>query len=258
MFSVAFLITVFVAALSLTAQQPQCLTCSDYGTSSRYVQGIGPGYKLTAGSGLTLNVAAGRVRCASTMTNYAGGTLAMANNTTNYVFLDTGSSCAPSSNTTGYTSSLIVLGTVGTSGGVITTITMDVTFGISSVLGGALIHGIPFTIGDPAGSALTVASTTTDYVTVPFACTIKAYNLVILPSGTITVKFWKVATGTAAPTSSNSISTSGVGISTGNAIHSATVSDFTTTAVAANDIMAMNVTAVATASYVNGVLQCEQ
>jgi hypothetical protein len=118
-------------------------------------------------------------------------------------------------------------------------------------------RGIPFTIGDPAGSTLTVASTTTDYVTVPFACTISAYNLVI-DAGTITVKFWKVATGTAIPTSSNSISTSGVGISTGTAIHSTTTSDFTTTTVTANDILAMNVTAVATAKYVQGVLQCDQ
>jgi hypothetical protein len=119
-------------------------------------------------------------------------------------------------------------------------------------------RGISFTIGDPAGTALTAASTTTDYITVPFACTISAYNLNLAPSGTVTVKFWKVATGTAIPTSGNSISTSGVGISTGTAKHSTTVSDFTTTVVAANDILAMNVTAVATASFVNGVLECDQ
>jgi len=35
------------------------------------------------------------------------------------------------------------------------------------------------------------------------------------------------------------------------------VTDFTTTAVAANDILAMNVTAVATAKYVQGILQCD-
>lgn len=117
-------------------------------------------------------------------------------------------------------------------------------------------RGIVFEIGDPAGSTLTVASTTTSYVTVPFACTISAYNLAI-DAGTITVKFWKVATGTAIPTSSNSINTSGVGISSGTAIHSTTVSDFTTTTVTANDILAMNVTAVATAKYVSGTLQCD-
>jgi hypothetical protein len=118
-------------------------------------------------------------------------------------------------------------------------------------------RAISFTIGDPGGSALSAASTTTDYVTVPFGCTISAYNLVV-DAGTITVKFWKVATGTAIPTSANSISTSGVGISSGTAIHSATVTDFTSTAVSANDIIAMSVTAVATAKYVNGVLECDQ
>lgn len=118
-------------------------------------------------------------------------------------------------------------------------------------------RGISFSIGDPAGSALSVASTTTAYVTVPFACTISAYNLLV-DSGTITVKFWKVATGTAIPTSGNSISTSGVGISSGTAIHSTTVSDFTSTTVSANDIMAMNVTAASGPKYVSGVLQCDQ
>ena len=122
-----------------------------------------------------------------------------------------------------------------------------------------LIRGFVFTIGDPGATApaLTVAAGTTDYITVPMGCAIKAWNLVLLPSGTITVKFWKVATGTAAPTAANAINTSGVGISTGTAVHSTTLSDFTTTAVAANDIMAMNVTAVTTATYVTGTLECD-
>jgi len=118
-------------------------------------------------------------------------------------------------------------------------------------------HGLAFSIGTPGGTALTVASTTTSYLTIPFACTISAYNLAI-DAGTITVKFWKIATGTAIPTSANSINTSGVGISSGTAIHSTTLGDFTTTTVNANDIMAMNVTAVATAAYVSGVLKCDQ
>ncbi|MGH3429168.1 MAG: hypothetical protein ACRDQZ_16640 [Mycobacteriales bacterium] len=119
------------------------------------------------------------------------------------------------------------------------------------------IRGLPFTIYNPGGLASGSTIASTDYLTVPFACTIAAYNLVV-DAGTITVKFWKVATGTAIQTSGNSISTSGVGISSGTAIHSATTSDFTTTSVSANDIMAMNITAVATATYVQGVLQCNQ
>jgi hypothetical protein len=295
-----------IAAFSImSAQQPQCPTCPIVAVNAKYVNGAAPGYAPKAGTGLTLNLSAGRVRCGPTMINYAGGTLTLANNTTNYVYLDTASSCVPASNTSGYSSGLIADATVVTSGGVITSITDDRTFGLANSTGGAIgtvsttgspasgnlscfsgatsitncnlsgdvttsgtsavtlstslkRRGIPFTIGDPAGSALTVASTTTDYFTVPIACTISGYNLVIAPSGTITVKFWKVATGTAIPTSGNSISTSGVGISTGTAIHSTTTSDFTTTTVSANDIVAMNVTAVSTASYVQGVLQCDQ
>jgi hypothetical protein len=120
-------------------------------------------------------------------------------------------------------------------------------------------RGISFSIGAPGSTALTAAATTTSYVTVPFACTISAWNLLVDAADTITVKFWKVASGTAIPTSSNSINTSGVSISTGSAVHSTTMTDFTSTAVTANAVMAMNVTAVGgTAAYVNGVLQCDQ
>lgn len=125
----------------------------------------------------------------------------------------------------------------------------------SSVVSSA--RGISFAIGDPAGAALSAASTTTDYITVPFACTISAYNLLV-DSGTITVKFWKVATGTAIPTAANSINTAGVGIASGTAVHATVSGDFTTTTVAANDILAMNVTATSGPKFVNGVLQCDQ
>lgn len=118
-------------------------------------------------------------------------------------------------------------------------------------------RAIAFAVGDPGGSAITAGSTATAYVTVPFACSITAWNLLV-DAGTVTVKFWKIATGTAIPTVTQSINTSGVAISTGTAIHSTTLSDFTTTTVTANDIVAMNVATVATAKYVQGVLQCNQ
>lgn len=120
-----------------------------------------------------------------------------------------------------------------------------------------LIRGIPFSVGIPGGTALTAGANDVDYITVPFACTIAGYDLAV-DAGTVTVKFWKKATGTAIPTSSDSISTAGVGISTGTAIQSTTTSDFTTTAVSAKDVMAMKVTAVSSAAYVQGVLPCTQ
>lgn len=81
------------------------------------------------------------------------------------------------------------------------------------------------------------------YVVFPVAGTITGYKIVS-DAGTATVKTWKVASGTAAPTISNVISTSGVSLSSGTAIISATVTDFTTTAVSANDIFAFDLTAV--------------
>lgn len=118
--------------------------------------------------------------------------------------------------------------------------------------------GFSFSIGSPSGSALSTGSTTTEYVTAPFGCKINGYALTLQPSGTITVKFWKVADGSAAPTSGDSINTSGVSISSGTHVASNTVSDFTSTQINYKDVLAMNVTAVATATYVNGVLFCAE
>lgn len=121
----------------------------------------------------------------------------------------------------------------------------------------APIRGLVFSYGDPGGtSAITAGSTATDYFTVPFACTIQAYTL-SADAGTATVKFWKIATGTAIPTVANSINTSGVALSTGTSVHSTTLSDFTTTTIAANDNMAMNVSTSATAKFITATLQCQ-
>jgi hypothetical protein len=121
-------------------------------------------------------------------------------------------------------------------------------------------RAIPFSIGDPQNSAALTTSSVSAVITVPFACTISGYSLQfgVGDSGTITVKFWKVASGTAIPTISNVINTSGVGIASGTAIQSSTVTDFTTTTVSANDMIGMVVTAVATAKSITGQLQCDQ
>lgn len=118
-------------------------------------------------------------------------------------------------------------------------------------------RAIPFTIFNPSGLASGTSSASWDLETVPFGCTIVAYDLSI-DAGTITVKFWKIASGTAIPTVSNSISTSGVGISSGTHVHSTTLTDFTTLSVTQYDIMIMDITAVTSATFVNGVLQCNE
>jgi hypothetical protein len=121
-----------------------------------------------------------------------------------------------------------------------------------------MARAISFTVGDPAGAALTAASTTTDYLaTVPFACTLSAWDIVV-DAGTVTWKIWRVNGGTAIPTSANSINTSGVSLATGTAVHSTTMSDFTSTTLAAGDRLAANITAVSTAKMANLVLTCDQ
>lgn len=81
------------------------------------------------------------------------------------------------------------------------------------------------------------------YIVCPYAGSITAWNFAV-DAGTATVKVWKIAAGTASPTSANSINTSGVSIASGTAVRSTTLTDFTTTAVAANDIFAFSIEAV--------------
>jgi len=126
--------------LAAVAQQPQTSTDPIYHINSAYTNGVAPGYWPQAGAGLVLNIGKGTVNCANTMTAYAGGTLTMANNTTNYVYLDTAASCAPASNTSGFTSTKIPIATVVTLSGVITTVTDDRT-PFTTVAAGGTVTG---------------------------------------------------------------------------------------------------------------------
>ena len=82
-------------------------------------------YQASAGSGLNLNIAAGSAFCGNppVKVDYAGGTLTMTNAATNYVYLDPTASCAPASNTTGFTAGVIPLAQVVAAGGAITGVT---------------------------------------------------------------------------------------------------------------------------------------
>jgi hypothetical protein len=106
---------------------------------------------------------------------------------------------------------------------------------------------------DGGGVALTVGTVT--YFTHPSACTIAAWNITV-DTGTITIDVWKIATGTAIPTVANSITASALpAISSGTAIHSTTLTGWTT-AVAANDIFGVEINAVSGATKASLVLQC--
>jgi hypothetical protein len=106
---------------------------------------------------------------------------------------------------------------------------------------------------DGSGSAIAANSTT---IAIPcvFSGSIAAYTITV-DTGTCTIKTWKKATGTAIPTVSDVISTSGVAISTGTVVRSATVSDFTSTTVTANDLFIFTVTAVSGATKISFTLE---
>jgi hypothetical protein len=120
-----------------TAQQPQTSDLPPltplYSVDAKTANGVAPGYKPTnsTGTGLVLNISPGTANCSGIVT-YAGGTLTMSNNTTNYVYLDTTASCAPTVSTTPFTSTQIPVAKVVTSGGNITQITDDRTFFFTS------------------------------------------------------------------------------------------------------------------------------
>ena len=100
---------------------------------------------------------------------------------------------------------------------------------------------VEFAFGTPGGSALSTG--VLGYKRMPYACTGLASWSITVDAGTATMKTWKVATGTAIPTTSNSISTSGVSISTGTNVTSPTVSDFTTTTTSAGDVFGFDLSA---------------
>ena len=121
---------------------------------------------------------------------------------------------------------------------------------------GLNMRSIAFSFGQPGGSALSTG--VLGYVTVPFACTISGWSIQV-DAGTATIKTLKVASGTAIPTlGSNSISTAGVAISTGTVKQSTVLTDFTTTSVAANDIVAADLITTSGVGYISFQLLCNQ
>ena len=94
----------------------------------------------------------------------------------------------------------------------------------------------------PVGTTLTPRNMQVPIV-VPVACTITAYAISVNPADTATFRVWKKATGTAIPTVSDNINTSGVSISSGTHVRSTILADFTTTSVAAYDMMIVQLSA---------------
>jgi len=152
----ALLLLTFNFGLStvLLAQQPQTSNAPIFSANAKYVQGVGPGYWPTAGTGLTLNLATGSAICDNGQQNYVGGTLMMAASATNYVYLDLANSCAPASNTSGFSDSTVPIAKVITSGSVITSITDARTW----FTGGRIVNGVALADRFATGGTGTAAS----------------------------------------------------------------------------------------------------
>lgn len=131
--------------------------------------------------------------------------------------------------------------------------------GVTQISAGnlALLHPVRTISETFDGGASALTAGVTRYVTVPFACTLNSWNLTA-DQGTATITVWKVASGTAVPTVANSVSTAGISLATGTAIHSTNMTDFTSVAVAPNDIVGIHLSAVDSAHFVNATLGCVQ
>jgi hypothetical protein len=126
---------------------------------------------------------------------------------------------------------------------------------VDGLIKGGIIHAIAFPFGTPSGAALTAG--VLGYLTIPFSCSITGWSIQV-DAGTATVKFLKVAAGTAIPTiGANSINTSGVAIAANTVIQSTTLSDFTTTTVTAGDILAADLITTAGVGYIAPQLVCK-
>jgi hypothetical protein len=122
------------------------------------------------------------------------------------------------------------------------------------------VHSIGATF-DGQGSALTAGKTV--YFAVPFACSIKSWNMTV-DTGTATVDVWKIASGTAIPTVTNSITASATpAITTGTALLSTAITTWTGyvtgkgVAVTINDLFGINLKVASAATEVSLVMECQ-
>lgn len=169
---------------------------------------------------------------------------------------------------------LLLLGSIPFVSGQITSIPNS-SGSVTSVATGAGLSGGPITgtgtvamtsnsrtriIGagfDGGGSALVAGATAVTYFTVPYGCTISSWNVTV-DTGTASFDVWKIASGTAIPTSTNTIvAAAPPTISTGTAANSSTLTGWTTT-VTANDIFGVNLSAVSGATKASVTLACLQ
>lgn len=109
----------------LLGQQPQAPAGTPlYSVNAKYVNGVAPGYWPTAGSGLTLQLSAGTAYCGNppAPVSYPGGSLTLAANATNYVYLDPANNCSPAAGTAAFAPGEIPIAKVATGASSITSV----------------------------------------------------------------------------------------------------------------------------------------
>lgn len=126
----------------------------------------------------------------------------------------------------------------------------------------AYVHKI-VAVFNGGGSALTSGTTVGSsliYSTpVPFACTITAWTVTV-DTGTVGFRVWRAAAGTAVPAVGGTLNGGDLAISTGTNLRSTTMTNFTggtAPSLAANDILAFQLNAAATATYATVSLECQ-
>jgi hypothetical protein len=194
------------------AQQGQPL----YAFNAKYVNGVAPGYWPTPGSGLTLNLSPGTANCGGVIL-YAGGTLTMMPSSTNYVFLNTSSSCIPGVNTTGFGAN-IPIATVVTGASSITSVSdLRTMFGSSNTTGlnGAAIPTSKAVLASNSSGQLTPSANVVSVTDYGASCTASdnssafATALSMIPAGGGTLFIppcvlpYNIASGRVAVTTSN-------------------------------------------------------
>jgi hypothetical protein len=86
------------------------------------LDGIAPGYAVKAIGGLKIDVASGAIFCSGTWVTWLESTLLVTNSTTNYVYLNTASSCVPAVKTSAFTVADVPLAIVVAAGGQVTSV----------------------------------------------------------------------------------------------------------------------------------------
>jgi hypothetical protein len=198
-FSGVLAVLIILTLWSSHSQQPQTQTAPIYAANAKYTNGVAPGYWAKAGSGLTLNLSAGTSFCSGSVDTYAGGTLTMTASTTNNIYLNTSSSCAPATKTTAFTKNDIPIAQVITGSSTITSIAdVRTPFNNLGFTGGV----VPYAVAGGTANAMTAAFTPTitaltaglQVLVLPIAANTTS-NPTLNVDGTGAKTIWSFATG---------------------------------------------------------------